>query len=160
MKSATRLRLGCARGVGCAGSHRGHRIKLDKRDGHMHGIMTRIRVDQNGVEMALVGVGNYAERVIPDTVDCVWRRTGAGNVVNRDSTARLGGPQKSICEIAKLLDAHMAAATAGSQQDTTAGGLQAAWVKVAMPVVLGAGSTSAVPPSTHIKNANQPRPGP
>ena len=50
--------------------------------------------------------------------------------------------------------------SAGSQQDTTAGGLQAAWVKVAMPVVLGAGSTSAVPPSTHIKNANQPRPGP
>ena len=32
----------------------GHRIKLDERKA-MHGIMTLIRVDQNIVEMALVG---------------------------------------------------------------------------------------------------------
>merc|ERR1711970_119100 len=37
----------------------------------------------NFVEMALLGT--TAERVIPDTVDCVWRRAGAGNVVNRES---------------------------------------------------------------------------
>jgi len=165
MKSATSFRLGCARGLGCAGSHRdaetqrlytGYRIKLDKR-GITHGIMTLIRVDQNFVEMALLGT--TAERVIPDTVDCVWRRAGAGNVVNRESAPQLGS-LKSRLMIAMFLDAHTAAATAGRRQDTTAGGLQAAWVVKVVPLVLGAGSTSAVPQCTHIKNAHQPRPGP
>merc|ERR1712087_443298 len=49
---------------------------------------------------------------------------------------------------------------AGRQQDTTAGGLQAAWVVRVLVMALGAGSTSAVPQCTHIKNAHQPRPGP
>jgi len=164
MKSATSFRFGCARGVGCAGSRRaaetqrlytGHRIKLDKRDGH--GIMTLIRVDQNIVEMALLGTA--AERVIPDTVDCVWRRAGAGDVVNRESAPQLGSLNGRLM-IAMLMDAHTAAATAGRQQDTTAGGLQAAWVVRVLVMALGAGSTSAVPQCTHIKNAHQPRPGP
>jgi len=100
------------------------------------------------VGMALIG--KKAERVIADTVDCVWSvEIGCGVLIDVVITG-VGVPH--------MADAHMAAATAGRQQDTIAGGLQSSGGEDTG--ILGAGSISAVPPSTHGKNANQPRPGP
>lgn len=104
--------------------------------------------------MGMALIGRKAERVIADTVDCVWSvESGCGVLIDVVITG-VGVPH--------MADAHMAAATAGRQQDTIAGGLQAqaAGILVVYWTLLGAGSMCAVPPSTHGKNANQPRPGP
>ena len=154
MKSATRFRRGWTRWVGCAGWHRGHRTKLDKV---LHGIMTLIQMDHIIVELAFgtKAFGTKAERVIADKVDCVWRMESGGGKKEMDVVVLTG------VGVLRWMDAHMAAATAGRQQDTIAGGLQAQAARILVVIwKLGAGSMCAVPPSTHGKNANQPRPGP
>ena len=53
----------------------------------------------------------------------------------------------------------MSLCSAGSQQDTTAGGRQAASVATVHQMVLGAGLMFAVPPCMRTQNAQMRRPG-
>merc|ERR1711872_465366 len=95
------------------------------------------------------------EQVIIETADCV-RKTGVENAVTRcpimqlskKRRERIGQRKNGMIGIrnAQLQDAHMAAAS--DSPDTTAGGLQAAWLVAVTTRVLGAGSMCAVLPRT------------